>query len=141
MKKIILIILLNLYVADCMAQVGINTNNPQADLHVTGSSSNIRIEGLSTSGNANNLGASFTARVNGNGNVDIVLGVASEKAALLVDTENYLNDVESPTSFINQTGIAFGYDAPGAPADMVAAIFTHTLSSIINAKYSLTWLV
>ena len=58
-------------------QVGINTTNPQEALHIAGSDSNIRVEGLNNSNNANNLGGvnNYNLMVDTNG--DLSLGLQS----------------------------------------------------------------
>jgi len=89
-----------------IAQVGINTNSPQQKVHVAGTTENIRVEGLSETNNTNNLGSPSTTRVYINANGDLTLGSAAASVQLLVDSENYLTDVENPTSLINQTGTA-----------------------------------
>jgi hypothetical protein len=58
-------------------QVGINTTDPQEALHIAGSDSNIRVEGLNNANNANNLGGvnNYNLMVDTNG--DLSLGLQS----------------------------------------------------------------
>ena len=58
-------------------QVGINTADPQEALHIAGSDSNIRVEGLNNANNANNLGGvnNYNMMVDTNG--DLSLGLQS----------------------------------------------------------------
>ncbi|MEP0266644.1 hypothetical protein [Dokdonia sp.] len=123
------------------AQVGINTTNPEEELHISGVNTNILIEGLSITNNINNLGVGKTTKVYVDTNGDLVLGTATQKLEMLVDSENYLNDVENPTNLINQTGNAFGYDLAGVPSDLTAAQFTLTGDAIVEINYSLSWSV
>ncbi len=61
----------------CFAQVGIGTTNPQTDLHVAGSSSTIRIDGLNSANNSKNLGGSSMYDVMVDANGDLTLGQLS----------------------------------------------------------------
>ena len=60
-----------------IGQVGINTTDPQEALHIAGSDSNIRVEGLNSSNNAKNLGGvnNYNLMVDTNG--DLSLGLQS----------------------------------------------------------------
>lgn len=122
-------------------QIGINTNNPQEELHLAGGNSKLRVEGLSEINNSENLGADNSTRVFANTDGDLVLGSAVDNLNMVIDVENYLDDVENPTNLINQTGNAFGYDPGGVPADLLGAIFTLNDSAIIEVNYSVSWSV
>ena len=64
-----------------MAQVGIGTSNPEKELHISGTNSTIRVDGLNQTNNANNSGtASTPLGVNSDGDL-IVL----KKTRLIVD--------------------------------------------------------
>ena len=69
MKKYYTLIILGLYTC-LFGQVGVNTNNPQKELHVGGNNSTIRVEGLNTPNNPNNLGTASTTPVYVNANGD-----------------------------------------------------------------------
>ena len=139
----ILFILLGLLLVSghSLGQVGVNTTSPQEELHVAGANSGIRIDGLSMANNVENLGVDSNTRVFVNANGDLVLGSPSDNVQIMVDSENYLDDVEDPTSLINQTGNAFGYDPAGVPSDLVAAQFTLTGNAILEINYSISWSV
>jgi len=141
MRKIFVCIVTVLMSLSIYAQVGINTTNPQEELHLAGANENIRLEGLSDTNNTNNLGDNNSSRVFADANGDLVLGSASNTINMLVDSENYLDDVEDPTSLINQTGNAFGYDPAGVPTNISGAIFTLTSPAIIEVNYSVSWSV
>ena len=70
-----------LVTANCIyAQVGINTTSPQEALHVAGDiTSNIKIEGLNTTNNVNNLGIGNSTRVYVNGEGDLTLASSQQK--------------------------------------------------------------
>lgn len=122
-----------------IGQVGINTTNPQQTLHVADATANARLEGLNTANNNDNLGAQSTTRVYIDADGDLVLGGAAEKVEILVDTENYLADVEDPTSLVNQTGNAFGYEIAGNPIDFTNHQFTLTKNAIVEVNYSVSF--
>ena len=84
--------------------VGINSTNPQEELHVAGGTSTIRVDGLNEVNNVNNLGQQSTSRVFVNEFGDLVLGEMTDNVQLIFDSENYLQDVANPTSIILQTG-------------------------------------
>jgi hypothetical protein len=121
------------------AQVGVNTNNPQEELHVAGPTSNIRINGLNEVNNINNLGGANTTKVFVNHLGDLVLGEASDNVQLIFDSENYLRDVQNPTSLILQTGEGQGFSQAGIPTLGLAASFTLTQPAIIEVNYSVSW--
>ena len=54
MKNFIYIYILS--TISVLAQVGINTTTPVQELHVAGATENVRIEGLNTINNVDNLG-------------------------------------------------------------------------------------
>lgn len=121
------------------AQVGINTNNPQEELHVAGTTSNIRIDGLNEINNVNNLGGTNTSKVFVNHLGDLVLGEASDNIQLIFDSENYLMDVQNPTSLILQTGEGQGFSQAGIPTLGLGASFTLIQPAIIEVNYSVSW--
>jgi len=125
----------------CYSQgnVGINNTNPQEELHIRGNSSNIRIEGLNEVNNPNNLGTSGTSKVFVNGAGDLVLGEVSDNVQLIFDSENYLNDVQNPTSLILQTGEGDGFSQAGIPTLGLAASFTLTSPAVVEINYSVSW--
>lgn len=136
-KKIATIYLISTSFA--FAQVGVNTNNPQEELHVAGPTSNIRINGLNQVNNVNNLGGTNTTKVFVNHLGDLVLGEASDNVQLIFDSENYLRDVQNPTSLILQTGEGQGFSQAGIPTLGLAASFTLTQPAIIEVNYSVSW--
>jgi hypothetical protein len=123
------------------AQVGINTDSPQQPLHVAGPVETIRIDGLSSTNNVNNLGADSTTRVFIDDNGDLVLGAQEDNIEILFDSENYLIDGISPTTLINQTGGGFGYTTAGIPVGGTATNFTLTKNAIVEINYSVSWSV
>jgi hypothetical protein len=122
-----------------LAQVGINTQTPQEELHVAGSSSNIRIDGLNETNNPNNLGTVNTSKVFVNEFGDLVLGELDDNVQLIFDSENYLRDVQNPTSLILQTGEGDGFSQAGIPTLGLAASFTLTAPAVVEVNYSVSW--
>jgi len=121
------------------AQVGVNTNTPQQELHVAGAASNVKVEGLNTVNNVDNLGMINTTEVYVDADGDLTLGASTRNVEILFDSENYLMDVEDPTSIIVQTGWGFGYNPAGIPMDGLAATFTLTKPAIIEVNYTVSW--
>ncbi|CCG52142.1 Protein of unknown function precursor [Flavobacterium indicum GPTSA100-9 = DSM 17447] len=123
------------------AQVGINITTPwpEEELHIGGDTSNIRIEGLNAANNPNNLGSSNTSKVFVNEFGDLVLGKLEDNIQMIFDSENYLKDVQNPTSLILQTGEGQGFSQAGIPTLGLAASFTLTKPAIIEVNYSVSW--
>ncbi|WP_333807906.1 hypothetical protein [Flavobacterium sp.] len=121
------------------AQVGVNTQNPQEELHVAGPTSNIRIDGLNEINNPNNLGSTKSSKVFVNQFGDLVLGGLENNVQLLFDSDNYLRDVQNPTSLILQTGEGDGFSQAGIPTLGLAASFTLTAPAIVEVNYSVSW--
>lgn len=123
------------------AQVGINTTNPQQEVHLAGSTENVRIDGLNDTNNVNNYGVDQTTRVFADADGDLILGSMGDDFEILVDTDNYLENVENPTSIIIQTGTGLGYNPAGIPVDHLNASFTLTAKAIVEVNYSVSWSV
>lgn len=74
MKNSIILSLLCFTIASASwAQVGIGTTNPQEDLHIAGSGSTVRIDGLNSTNNSKNLGGSskYNVLVDADGNLSL----------------------------------------------------------------------
>lgn len=121
--------------------VGINSTNPQEELHVAGETSTIRIDGLNEINNVNNLGQQSTSRVFVNEFGDLVLGEMTDNVQLIFDSENYLRDVTNPTSLILQTGEGDGFSQAGIPTLGLGASFTLTAPAVVEINYSVSWTV
>lgn len=138
MKYLNLIFFILFCFSENIAQVGINTTNPQEEVHVAGSIENIRIEGLNDTNNVDNYGEGQTTRVFTDGNGDLILGSMDDDFELLIDTDNYLRNVQNPTNLINQTGTGYGYTPAGIPA-IANPEFTLTKKAIVEINYSVSW--
>jgi hypothetical protein len=139
MKKFITLVHI-LAVTGIVAQVGINTSNPQQEVHLAGSIENVRIDGLNATNNANNLGNGSTTRVLVDAEGDLILGTVEETTIeVFVDIENYLEDAETPGNIVLQTGNAFGFNAVGVVRDEAQSTFTLTKTAILEINYSVTW--
>lgn len=139
MKKLYAIFIFTFCTTLLYSQVGVNTNNPQEELHVAGATSTIRIEGLNTPNNNNNLGTASSTPVYVNANGDLVLGTLADNVEILFDSENYLVDVQDPTSLINQVGSGAGFSQGGIPIGGTAISFTLTKPAIVEVNYSVSW--
>ena len=139
MKYIILTFMLVFTLSEVISQVGINTANPQQEVHVAGSIENVRIDGLNETYNINNFGDDSTTRVYVNASGDLILGsLGDDGFEILVDTDNYLNNDENPTSQISQVGTGLGYNPAGILNDP-SFVFTLTDKAILEINYSVTW--
>ncbi len=107
-----------LYILLCssigFSQVGIGTTNPQEELHVAGTTSTIRIEGLSTANNPLNDGVkNARVYVTGNGNLTLTppsyvaggSGNGNLPINFLIDVPNFIPD--------NIDGLPAPYDSLG----------------------------
>jgi len=97
MKNIIAILSLSLitvYVGS--AQVGIGTTSPQAELHVAGNSSTIRIEGLDASNNSENRGGTDIYNVMIDKDGDLTIGELSGQ--VVSDNDNMSTPVPIQTT-------------------------------------------
>jgi len=124
------------------AQVGINTTSPVQDLHVAGATENVKVDGLNTINNVNNLGMLNSSKVYVDTNGDLTLATSTRNVEILFDSENYLEDAPTPNNLVNQTGGGFGYTVAGIPlAGIVGSSFTLTKPAIIEVNYSVSWQV
>lgn len=130
-----------------LAQVGVGTNTPQEELHVAGSTSTIRIEGLNAVNNTLNLGPNENTRVYANANGDLVLNSAPTNIEVLFNPANYLSDAADnggiDTNIIVQTGVGSGYSYAGWPRVTIPAggnsTFTLTRPAIVEINYAISW--
>lgn len=141
MKNIYYISIICLYTTFGISQVGINTTNPQEELHLGGANSTIRVDGLNSPNNANNLGVGSTTPVYVDADGDLVLGTLSDNVEILFDSEDYLMNVQDPTNLINQTGGGAGFSQGGIPIGGLATSFTLTRPAIVEVNYAVTWTV
>lgn len=127
------------------AQVGINNSTPQEKLHISGSNSTIRIEGLNAANNSLNLGANENTRVYANGNGDLVLSTVPTSIAILFNPANYLSDPldtgGADTNQVNQTGVGSGYSQAGWPRQTGPGLSTFTLTrpAIVEINYAISY--
>jgi len=124
------------------AQVGINTTNPQQELHLSGATTNVRVDGLNETNNIDNLGPTSSTRVFVDANGDLTLGTMNDQPMqFMVDSENYLEDGEIANNKIVQTGNAFGYNTAAYPINFPGDSFTLTKNAIVEVNYSVSWSV
>lgn len=97
------------------------------------------MDGLNTPNNNSNLGVASTTPVYVDADGDLVLGTLTDNVEILFDSENYLEDVQNPTSLINQVGSGAGFSQGGIPIGGVAISFTLTKPAIVEVNYSVSW--
>lgn len=141
MKKFLTIYFIICLSALGFSQVGINTNNPQEELHVAGATSTIRIDGLNSPNNASNLGTGSSSPVYVDADGDLVLGTLTDNVEVLFDSEDYLMNVNDPTNLVNQTGGGAGYSQAGIPIGGTAISFTLTKPAIVEVNYSVSYML
>ncbi len=78
-NKITLCVFSFLFTIISTAQVGIGTTSPEAALHIAGSSSTIRVDGLNNANNVKNLGGSSMYNVMVDASGDLTLGNVSSE--------------------------------------------------------------
>jgi len=140
MRYLISIFIFLIPFLEASGQVGINTNDPQQEVHLAGSTENVRIDGLNFTNNDNNFGVDQTTRVFANANGDLILGSMGDDFEILVDTHNYLEDGQSASDKIIQTGTDLGYWAAGTPR-IANPSFTIPVGkmAIVEVNYSVSW--
>lgn len=145
MKTKILFIMAFVPMFSIAQNIGINTPTPAEQVHVAGSTSTIRIDGLDATNNVKNLGAGSSSRVYVNAAGDLVLGDASNNVAVLFDNANYLDDTHTTgggcANVVNQTGGGTGFTQVACPRVIGAGTssFTLTKNAIVEINYSLSW--
>ncbi|GGG07768.1 hypothetical protein GCM10011344_05390 [Dokdonia pacifica] len=117
------------------AQVGIGTTDPQADLHIAGDASTIRIDGLNSTNNANNLGGTDTYPVHVDTNGDLVVLDLPAGAEELVSISQPVID-DSGLSYNN---IRTGPNAQPRYEELTDATFTLTRPALVIFTYSLSY--
>lgn len=137
--KNIFIILFLVIVSKVSAQVGINTTDPQQTVHLSGSTANVRVDGLNETNNNKNLGTDSTTRVFVDAEGDLILGTSGNNVEILVDSSDYLVNTEDNGNIIHQTGTGFGYNTAGVPNNFPGDAFTLTGNAILEVNYSVSW--
>lgn len=127
-----------------LAQVGIGTLNPAADLHVADASGTIRIESLNSTNNPTyNDGVNF-APVFVDGNGDVVLGDGNggnnnDPLNFLIDVPNFIDDNVDANGF--GRGVVINNNATGESSvqGLIATVnFTTPVDGYLELKYSVT---
>ena len=125
MKRLILTFLMATAVSN--AQVGIGTTNPQQELHIAGTNSTIRVEGLNATNNPNNTGGTDTFPVHVDANGDFVIPNAPSTVEQLV------NVFDPMPSVINlQTQANSGYNS----IELYNRSFTLTKTALVIINYT-----
>lgn len=109
------------------AQVGIGTTNPQQELHVAGTNSTIRVEGLNAANNVNNSGGTDTFPVHVDANGDFIIPNAPSTV------DQLLNVFDPMPSAINlQTLANSGYNS----VELYNRTFTLTKTALVIVNYT-----
>ncbi len=128
-----------------LAQVGVNNTNPQEEVHVSGATSTIRVEGLNAINNPLNLGPNENTRVYANANGDLVLSPVPANIEVLFNPANYLADPlvtgGASSNQVNQTGVGSGYSEAGWPRQTGSGLSTFTLTrpAIVEINYAVSY--
>lgn len=141
MKNKITSFIVILFMQTVFAQVGINTTTPQEELHVAGATSKVRVDGLNSPNDANNLGPGSTSPVYVDADGDLVLGTLTDNVEILFDSEDYLENPLTPENLVNQTGGGAGYTQAGIPNGRLAISFTLTKPAIVEVNYSVSYML
>lgn len=145
MKKTLYTLATLLLTITGFAQVGVNTTSPSEELHVAGSTSTIRVEGLNETNNSFNLGDKQNSRVYIDTDGDLVLADSPADIGILFNPANYLEDPldtgGADSNQINQTGVGSGYSQAGWPRVIGPGTSTFTLTrpAIVEVNYSISY--
>jgi len=104
------------------SQVGINTTDPQKDLHIAGSNGTMRIDGLNTTNNSNNI-VDDPAPVYVDNNGDITLQPSLVQTFMPINVIDFLS-----TTTISSNG-------GGVTADLYTTSITLTQESLVHIVY------
>lgn len=144
MKKIICSILICALPALMLAQVGIGTVNPLADLHIADPTGTIRIESLDAINNPTYNDGVNLSPVFVDGNGDIVLGNGSggsgqEPLNFLIEVPNFIDDNLDTTGFGRGSVINSNASGESAIRAQIATVsFTTPVAGWIELKYGIT---
>lgn len=146
MRKILLYTLF-IYTTTSYAQLGIGTTNPQAELHLSGASSTIRIESLNSVNNPvlNDGSKIVPAFVDGNGDLSLGVGHGSSSAEplnFLIDVPNFIPD--DPYSIGFDTGTVVNSNDTGETSvegELVRISLTVPQNATVEVKYGITLLI
>jgi hypothetical protein len=132
MKKNILYLLMFFSVQLALAQVGIGTTNPQADLHIAGENSTIRLEGLNMEYNSVNEGGRLMPTL------------VDNQGRITLSNQNTTVDsfvVTDASSLFSQREVVKIIDASYATQNIYNYEITITAKAFIEIKYSVPYLV
>lgn len=116
----------------CLAQVGVGTTSPQADLHIAGENSTIRIEGLSAANNpVNEGGRLFPTLIDGQGRITLSNQISTVDAFVITDA----------SSTFNQRQVVNIVQTTSAVQNIYNYEITVTAKAFIEIKYSVPYLV
>lgn len=124
------------------AQVGVNTTTPQEELHIEGTTSTIRVEGLNYPNNPDNLGVRENTRVYVDTDGDLVLAAEPVTFDIVFNPHNYLADpLVTSNNQVIQTGDGGGYSPVGTPRQTGPGFdrFTLDRNAIVEINYSLSY--
>ncbi len=113
------------------SQVGINTTNPEKELHIAGPTSTLRIEGLNALNNTSNTGIS-TVQIHVNADGDMVLPSDKTGVEVLINSA----DTISNSSSIN---IATGANGEENFAQLYSVSFTLTQPAVVRIYYAMSY--
>ncbi len=113
------------------AQVGIGTTNPQQELHVSGNTSTIRIEGLNSANNANNTGLrDQPVYVNSDG--DLKVPVSPANSEIKISNKNFISNgspVHITTGASGESGWGQIYQSPSFTLTQPAVVYINYAAS------------
>ncbi len=129
--QVLLLLVLNTTIA--LAQVGIGTTDPQTSLHIGGTNSTMRIDGLNSVNNTNNTGVR-NQPVYANSAGDLVIPSSPAGSEILFSGTDFINS--SSSSFVRT-----GYYGEGNRGEVSKTTFTLSQPAIVLISYSLSFSV